>query len=230
MNLRIVGANGIWYSTAGMEEGASYEYYEEILPKSGGLVTLQTKENSGKTTVISLCRRVFSGTDCTGILVLNIKGEELNRISIPIFCTIPLEPSTHMPWRSRSPRCCIVDRLSKMFRYATCSPMQAVKVRDELRHVRDYLEIQELRLLKQADIIWDIEENYLEYPMLRLILQPLVENVFKHGFKRGIEEDSRLIIRVWVRGEEFILSVKDNGVGPEREYDNERIRSSEKDS
>lgn len=125
---------------------------------------------------------------------------------------------------------CIVDRLSKMFRYATCSPMQAVKVRDELRHVRDYLEIQELRLLKQADIIWDIEENYLEYPMLRLTLQPLVENVFKHGFKRGIEEDSRLIIRAWVRGEEFILSVKDNGVGPEREYDNERIRSSEKNS
>lgn len=120
----------------------------------------------------------------------------------------------------------IVDSLSKMFRYATNSPLQSVAVRDEQNHVKEYLTIQALRLVQMPEIIWDID-RYMDWPMLRLTLQPVIENCFKHGFKDGVTPESRIVIQAKAEKKYFTISVTDNGAGPETVLNDHRISEDE---
>ena len=54
--------------------------------------------------------------------------------------------------------------------------------------------------------------------MLKIILQPLVENAINHGFK-GIGHKGLIVIRIFSQGTAFIFSVEDNGRGMEVESD-----------
>ena len=54
---------------------------------------------------------------------------------------------------------------------------------DEERHVRAYLEIQAVRYDTILDYEIDIDEEIKNYNMLKLLLQPLVENALYHGLK-----------------------------------------------
>jgi len=116
----------------------------------------------------------------------------------------------------------IVDCLSRMFRYATRNSLQPVKFAEEIEHTRDFLMIQTYRLKQMPDIRWEVE-GVSDRPMLRLILQPLIENAFKHGFREGIEDDSFIRIKAYLEEEYFIVLVQDNGAGPETEVKDQKI-------
>ena len=52
----------------------------------------------------------------------------------------------------------------------------------ELDFVRDYLELEQLRLGERLQVEWDLDEDAGDYPLPALSLQPLVENSIKHAF------------------------------------------------
>ncbi len=112
----------------------------------------------------------------------------------------------------------ITDALSKMFRYAVQNPLVPVKIAEEIEHVRNYLKVQEYRLgmLPKVDI--SIEEAG-QAAMLRLCLQPIVENIFKHAFAEGIRPEHFIRIYAFREGEVLIVDVTDNGRGPSMDVD-----------
>ncbi|GEM_PF-2147175 len=110
----------------------------------------------------------------------------------------------------------IVDSLSRMFRYATRNSLQPVRFAEEIEHARDFLMIQSYRLKRMPEIIWKVD-GVSDRQILRLVLQPLIENAFKHGFRNGVAEDSYICIQAYVEAEFFIVRVEDNGAGPELE-------------
>ncbi len=112
----------------------------------------------------------------------------------------------------------ITDALSKMFRYAVQNPLVPVKISEEIEHVRNYLKVQEYRLgmLPKVDI--SIEEAG-QAAMLRLCLQPIVENIFKHAFAEGIRPEHFIRIYAFREGEVLIVDVTDNGRGPSMDVD-----------
>ncbi|WP_138493064.1 cache domain-containing sensor histidine kinase [Paenibacillus pinistramenti] len=82
----------------------------------------------------------------------------------------------------------------------------------ELEHLRSYLEIQKYRWDELFDYEIDIPEELLNCQVLKLMLQPLVENSIQHGFE-GISYKGRLRISGRAHRDRILLCVEDNGTG-----------------
>lgn len=88
-----------------------------------------------------------------------------------------------------------------------------VNVKDEIRHVISYLEIQKIRFNNRFSFEVDVEEELNNSPVLKLILQPLVENVLNHAFSNTDDEERRIKIRGRVSNSQGEFWIEDNGKG-----------------
>lgn len=106
----------------------------------------------------------------------------------------------------------IIKTLSDLLRYTIRGGEQQVTLRQELEQVQSYLKIQKLRFGDRFRVELDVEERALSCMVLKLTLQPLVENAFSHGIK-SIEADG--VISISARREDgcLRLQVRDNGQG-----------------
>lgn len=102
--------------------------------------------------------------------------------------------------------------LGNMFRYSIKTPSELVTIADELRHVNDYFSIQQIRFDNKFRIEIQIPDHMYRLKILKLILQPLVENALYHGLNYCTVGDT---IRITGRTEHgmIVLSVSDNGQG-----------------
>lgn len=91
-----------------------------------------------------------------------------------------------------------------------------VSVREELKGLELYMEIQKIRYGAGFRFICEVEEEALELPILKLTLQPLVENAVFHGIlpKGGAEGEIR--VRGEIRNGKLRFVVRDNGAGMEQ--------------
>ncbi|MBY9078542.1 histidine kinase [Paenibacillus sp. HN-1] len=105
----------------------------------------------------------------------------------------------------------LLSALAKMMRYSMYNDEKIVTVRDEFEHVKAYLELQRERFENNFTFRYHMEEDIAEAAMPKMILQPIVENYFKHGFNRsmsgGIIELNaarigmgRMAITIWNNG------------------------------
>lgn len=106
----------------------------------------------------------------------------------------------------------VVKALADMFRYTSQVQEATVRVQDELEYVQDYIFIQRARFGEKVNCIVKVEPKYLGRRILKMSLQPLVENSFKHGFKKTRRMYHIYITCVEVEGK-LQLRVSDNGVG-----------------
>jgi len=107
----------------------------------------------------------------------------------------------------------IVKNMAYMLRYAVQTSLEEITVANELKHVLSYMTILKHRYGREFEIEVEIPPNYLLEKMVRLTMQPLIENVFQHAFSDGIEDKHRILIAAAVTEHEFIISVQDNGRG-----------------
>lgn len=110
----------------------------------------------------------------------------------------------------------MVMSLSDFFRLALSHGKEFISVRDEERHIRSYLEIQHARYHDIMEYEIDIDPALYPYRILKLTLQPLVENALYHGIKY---KRAKGCIRVTgsihkdAAEDRLILVVEDTGVG-----------------
>ncbi|MDM5327844.1 sensor histidine kinase [Neobacillus sp. CF12] len=105
----------------------------------------------------------------------------------------------------------MADALAGMFRYSVRN-LEMVTLADEIEHVKGYLIIHELRIRKPINLILDIDPSLYDAPMVKLSLQPLVENAIQHGFKKSVDEIN-ITIRTKIIGSCLHVCVIDNGRG-----------------
>lgn len=107
----------------------------------------------------------------------------------------------------------IVRALSSFFRIALSKGKDWISLRQEIEHVKSYLKIQKMRYRNILDYEIDVDEELLDYTILKLTLQPLVENALYHGIKT--KRDGGEIVVSARRGEHdnVVLEVCDDGVG-----------------
>lgn len=108
----------------------------------------------------------------------------------------------------------MTSALADFFRYPVENHMIEVKVQMELEYVKTYLEIQHERY-PDIEIIMDNLESFLDLPIVKLTLQPIVENAYKHAFSE--ERDFFLQISGEVFSDHYIINIEDNGVGLDEE-------------
>ena len=90
------------------------------------------------------------------------------------------------------------------------------KIKEEELHIRSYLEIQQVRYRDILEYRIDIAPELYRYKILKLTLQPLVENSLYHGIKykraKGV-----IVVTGKLLGDTVLFQVQDNGVGMEKE-------------
>ncbi|WP_019004858.1 sensor histidine kinase [Cohnella laeviribosi] len=102
--------------------------------------------------------------------------------------------------------------LGDMFRYSIKTDSELVPISDELKHVDNYIAIQRIRYEDRIRFDKQIEAGIENAKMLKLLLQPLVENAIYHGLetKRG---KGCVTIKGFARGDRIVFEVTDDGVG-----------------
>ena len=116
----------------------------------------------------------------------------------------------------------IVVALSEFFRMVLSKGKEFISIREEEAHIRGYLEIQQVRYQDILDYEIAIDPELYQYRILKLTLQPLVENSLYHGIKY-----KRAKGKIWVTGtmqrgalpggDRILLCVQDNGAGMDSE-------------
>lgn len=130
----------------------------------------------------------------------------------PHFLNNALQSIGAVAIRSGSPEVYrLVTSLSNMMRYSIRTDHWA-SVRSEVDYVESYLNLQKERFRTTLDCNIDIEGSIMEVPVPAMILQPLVENYFKHCFEEGWQETG-LHIRGKLVGEKMVIEVENDGPG-----------------
>lgn len=101
--------------------------------------------------------------------------------------------------------------MGNIFRYSIKGDA-VVPLADEIKIVRSYISIQEKRFQGKIKVFYMIPENLLQIPVMKMLLQPIVENAFYHGLEPK-EEKGNLLLGVRQEGDFLVLMVKDDGVG-----------------
>ncbi|RPI79082.1 MAG: hypothetical protein EHM45_04205 [Desulfobacteraceae bacterium] len=120
----------------------------------------------------------------------------------------------------------LVGRLSDFLLYnLRYSKKTTVPLHEELQHVKDFLEIETLRLNERLRVEYRIDPSVLNEPVIPFILQPLVENAIKHGIRTTLDGGTLAIamtiapafIQVMIRNpyEKNSASGKSSGLGLE---------------
>ena len=101
-----------------------------------------------------------------------------------IYCMAQLEET--------KPIISLSEHLSQMMRYSLSMKQNVVPLSYELEHIKSYITILNIRFDNKIQLFNEIEEGLWSYPVLKLSLQPLAENAWKHGL--NLEEESGKII------------------------------------
>lgn len=106
----------------------------------------------------------------------------------------------------------MISSLSEILSYSLTDAQKKVPLRMELEYLEHYTDIQQIRYDHKFEVVWDIDEDALDLPILKMTLQPLVENSIYHGIKEK-EESGLIKIRVYCRPGRVIIRILDNGAG-----------------
>ncbi|MPZ20394.1 MAG: hypothetical protein GEV06_21135 [Luteitalea sp.] len=89
---------------------------------------------------------------------------------------------------------------------------QQIPLREELRLLRHYVEIEHMRLGDRLQLAWNVERNTLHAPVPHLILQPLVENAIRYAVAPRITP-THVCVAAYRRDGCLVLEVTDDGAG-----------------
>lgn len=107
----------------------------------------------------------------------------------------------------------LITSLSGIFR-GFIGSKTFIPVPEELAFTKKYLSLFEARYQDQVQIEFDMNNECLQYGIIRNLFQPLIENYFIHGFETGNAEMNYICFRGRALDEKTLLFiVEDNGTG-----------------
>ncbi len=116
----------------------------------------------------------------------------------------------------QKPIAAITMALSRMFRFAVREE-HIVAVEEEISYVREYAKIIDYRFNGKIKIQIEAEEQAAARPMIKMILQPIIENAVFHGLERNVGGGTVTASVAMARGDRLCLKVEDNGCGMSEE-------------
>ncbi len=118
----------------------------------------------------------------------------------------------------------MVSELARMFRIGLSKGKEIITVKDEIEHVKSYLSIQKYRYDNTFDVEYDIDESILGYKIIKILLQPIVENSITHGFDK-MADGGKIKIKAYGEENKLVFTVEDNGCGCDVDYVNSILNS-----
>lgn len=119
-------------------------------------------------------------------------------------------------WMARFKGCAeiveISDALARLYRAVLSDGRSVITFAEEMEMVRAYLKVQGIRFEDKFSAHLEVSPEALDFPILKNIVQPLVENALEHGIGPKLEK-GRLCVHARVDGDRLDLCVVDDGVG-----------------
>lgn len=103
--------------------------------------------------------------------------------------------------------------LADYFRFIMTSNQEMITLREELKHIENYIVIQQLRFPNRLKMSIIEVEPYLDYQIAALTIQPFIENAIIHGFKNRKQMFHIEITASRKSASSFTITIADNGSG-----------------
>lgn len=111
----------------------------------------------------------------------------------------------------------VVHSLSQFYKRSLGHGMETVSLEHELQHIEAYVHIQNIRFLNRIRLVIDVPADVRSCSIVKIVLQPLVENAIQHGIREKDDESGTILITARAHDNEIILSVADDGVGMDQQ-------------
>jgi two-component system sensor histidine kinase YesM len=109
--------------------------------------------------------------------------------------------------------CDIVIKLSRFYRISLSNGSDYISIANEVEHVRLYVELQNLRFLKDIELKTEVDPELEDYRIMKLLLQPIVENSILHGIANSDKEKGIIFLSVQPVEGMIRITIRDNGIG-----------------
>ncbi|GAA0137924.1 hypothetical protein YSY43_47650 [Paenibacillus sp. YSY-4.3] len=106
----------------------------------------------------------------------------------------------------------MVQAMSNYYRISISRGIEIITIKEELEHIENYLYIQHMRYGDDFDYEIDVDPALYPYKILKLTLQPLLENALYHGVKQQRKKGEIRVTGTFQHGQ-IRFQVTDNGVG-----------------
>lgn len=145
-----------------------------------------------------------------------IRKAELNTLQSqikPHFLYNTLDSITSLALSGLNDQLCeMIEALGNYYRMSVSKGLDVITVGEEIEMVRNYLKIQNIRYQDVFEAQFDVDEDCLQYPIPKLVIQPLVENALYHGIRpKGTK--GTITISARSMKDEVRISISDDGVG-----------------
>ncbi|MBB3110730.1 two-component system sensor histidine kinase YesM [Paenibacillus phyllosphaerae] len=111
----------------------------------------------------------------------------------------------------------LLTSLGKMMRYQMSTERAVVELAKEIDYVQAYLDLQKQRFDTALEVTLDIDPRTRPIVVPKMILQPIVENFFKHGFVPDGQEPAKLRVASSLEEGSLTIRIEDNGKGMSEE-------------
>ena len=117
--------------------------------------------------------------------------------------------------------------LARLLRQSISNEDEVVPIANEVEYARGYLTIQKMRYKDKLEFQIEVDSSILYIPLIKLVLQPIIENAIHHGLKYK-ESKGLLIVKGFMKDGNAVLQVIDDGVGMDEEtlahiYDKHKV-------
>lgn len=106
----------------------------------------------------------------------------------------------------------MISNLASMIRYSLESVDSMVPLEKELENIRTYLNLQEIRYRNKFSVVWEIDDATRNCKVIKIMLQPLLENAIYHGIK-PLSGNGTIWIKAKKVEETLKIVIEDNGIG-----------------
>ncbi|MCM0649353.1 sensor histidine kinase [Clostridium swellfunianum] len=106
----------------------------------------------------------------------------------------------------------MIKLLIALFKTSITRGEKIVRFGEEMAHVKTYVDIQKMRFGDKIKVIYDVSDDMMETPVLKLTLQPIVENAIYHGLE-VTEDGGTIIVAIHKLNDRLKISVSDDGAG-----------------
>lgn len=122
----------------------------------------------------------------------------------------------------------IVVKLARFYRLSLSNGSDFLPLSDEVEHVRLFVELTNLCRSRNVQLITEVAPNIADYPIMKLILQPIVENSLFHGLYELSDRVGVIRLTAEQIGSYVQIQIADNGVGIEKSKLAELLAKKEK--
>ena len=106
----------------------------------------------------------------------------------------------------------MVLSLSSLLRQSLETENAFTTLKEEVEHAKEYINIQKYRYNDKFNVEWHIDRNCLNLRVVKIMLQPLLENSIYHGIK-PMDGKGLIKVKAFIKNKNLVIEIKDNGVG-----------------